>query len=214
MAVYKAWFFFFYPLSCQSIFLDLFFPRFTLHHLICTLWITNQSTNRRKKKIDSILSNKNSQNWGIEIGSSFVNCVNEATLWDLFGFSLRVSCGSCCWSCCWSFTPPGNLWVLYLEKKQSWWGTADFSTNCMYSYNKRVLENIFIFIILNHSSIFQGSSLLTVRKQQIDLVFSFWETTQWRHLAQQVNSDGLSLEQQCAHICMCVCVYICVVMMH
>lgn len=61
----------------------------------------------------------------------------------------------------------------------------------MYSYNMRVLENIFIFIILNHSSIFQGSSLLTVRKQQIDLVFSFWET-------------GLSLEQQCAHICVCL----------
>lgn len=84
----KPDFFFFYPLSCQSIFLDLFFPRFTLHHLICTLWITNQSTNRRKKKIDSILSNKNSQNWGIEIGSSFVNCVNEATLWD---FSVSLS---------------------------------------------------------------------------------------------------------------------------
>lgn len=43
----------------------------------------------------------------------------------------------------------------------------------MYSYNMIVLENIFIFIILNLLSIFQGSSLLTVRKQQIDLVFSF-----------------------------------------
>lgn len=47
----KPDFFFFYPLSCQSIFLDLFFPRFTLHHLICTLRITNQSTNRRKKRL-------------------------------------------------------------------------------------------------------------------------------------------------------------------
>lgn len=151
------------------------------------IWPLQISWTTPLKKKMFFLTTYNVQKWCINTGNS--SLVWQQCEWsyilDLFSFSLSVSCWSCCWRCWRSFTPPGSLWFLHLEKKQQWWDYSRFYSNnefgiyarCSYMYLHDIFGDIFsewfdnlallnsvmliilFFIIL---PVFQGSSLQTV----------------------------------------------------
>lgn len=142
------------------------------------IWPLQISWTTPLKKKMFFLTTYNVQKWCINTGNS--SLVWQQCEWsyilDLFSFSLSVSCWSCCWRCWRSFTPPGSLWFLHLEKKQQWWDYREFMHVVLYVltwyfwwYFSELFDNlallnsvmliIVFFIIL---PVFQGSSLQTV----------------------------------------------------